>query len=159
MEFIPNGMFNIYQRLLPKNGEETVTILADSSYHTQRVKQMSKEQTKNNPYPCVYTVMKEEIKFWYSNTNKKGHFGISKLIWGNGRIKSVGSYADINGEYGLTQFAYAIVDTPQNIPFIKRAFDSKEFRDLMQNCTVSDMKISNKVIATFRKDFWKEFIY
>ena len=158
MEFIPNGMYSLYQKLLPKKDEQTVKILANSSYHTQRTEQMSNKQTEEFKYPCVYTVMKGETKFWYSNTNMKGHFGISKLIWGNGRIKSIGSCADVNGEYALTQFTYAIVDDANVIDKIKQAFDSKEFRDLMQNCTVSDMKISNKVIATFRKDFWVDFL-
>jgi len=158
MEFIPNGMFGLFQRLLPKKGEETVNILADSGYHTQRTEQMNNNQSVDFQYPCTYTIMKGETKFWYSNTNNKGHFGTPKLIWGNGRIKSVGSCADVNGEFGLTQFTYAIVDESKNIAHIKKAFDSKEFRDLMQSCTVSDMKISNKVISTFRKDFWKEFL-
>jgi hypothetical protein len=102
--------------------------------------------------------MKETTKFWFSNTNKNGHFGIPKLIWGNGRVKSVGSYLDTNGECGLTQFTYAIVDEPKNLTKIKTAFDSKEFRELMRLCSVGDMSINRKVIATFRKDFYKQFL-
>jgi hypothetical protein len=157
MEFIPNGMYSLYQRLLPKNGEETVKIINNSSYHHQRP-HMTKEQNDNNIYPCVYSVMKEETKFWFSDTNTKGHFGEPKLIWGSGRIKSVGSQLDVDGEYGLTEFCSGIVDTPQNLPRIKEAFDCKKFRDLMQNCTVSDMSINRRVIALFRKDWWISFL-
>ncbi len=32
-------------------------------------------------------------------------------MWSNGRIKSIGTVIDKNGTYGLTCFAYAIVDT------------------------------------------------
>jgi hypothetical protein len=157
MGFIPNGMFAEFERLRAKDDDKMVELLGDSSYHTQRP-HMSKEQTDEFKYPCAYTIMKNETKFWYSNTNEKGHFGIPKLIWGNGRIKSVGSYIDIDGEYGLTQFAYAIIDEPQNLVKLKNVFDSIEFRTLMENGSIGDMSINRKIIATFRKDFWKEFL-
>jgi hypothetical protein len=157
MEFIPNGMFAEFEKLRAKDREEKVEVLGDSSYHTQRP-HMSKEQTDEFKYPCAYTIMKNETKSWYSNTNKKGHFGIPKLIWGNGRIKSVGSHIDIDGENGLTQFAYAIIDEPQNLVKLKNVFDSIEFRTLMENGSIGDMSINRKIIATFRKDFWKEFL-
>jgi hypothetical protein len=137
--------------------EEKVKIINNSSYHHQKP-HMTKEQNDNNIYPCVYSVMKKETKFWFSDTNTKGHFGESKLIWGNGRVISVGSQIDVDGKYGLTEFCSGIVDTPENLPRIKEAFDSRKFRELMQNCTVSDMSINYKVIALFRKDFWKDFI-
>ena len=53
---------------------------------------------------------------------------------------------------------YAIIDDINVLPRIKEAFDSKNFRDLMEECEVSDMSINRKVIALFRKDFWKEFL-
>ena len=159
MEFIPNGMYKTFEKLIGKNGEERVKIFADSTYHTQRP-HMGKEQTEVFKYPCVYMMPKDgKPKFWYSNINEKKHFGIPKVIWSNGRIISVGSFVDINGEYGLTQFAYAIVDDANVLNKIKQAFDTKEFRDLMEASAIADMKINCKIIATFRKDFWKEFLY
>ena len=83
------------------------------------------------------------------------HFGISKFIWSNGRISSIGSYVDTNGDYGLTQFAYAIVDKPENLQKIKEVFDSKNFRNLMELCAVGQLTVNHKVISTFKKDFWK----
>jgi hypothetical protein len=157
MEFIPNGMYDTFQKLIAKNGEERVKIIADSTYHTQRP-HMANEQTEEFKYPCVYMMPKDgNPKLWYSNINEK-HFGISKLIWSNGRIISVGSYVDKTGEYGLTQFSYAIVDDANVLDKIKQAFDTKEFRTLMEACAIADMKINCKMIATFRKDFWLEFI-
>jgi len=159
MEFIPNGMYGLFEKLMPKNGEETVTTIANSSYHTQRP-HMNKIQSDEFKYPVVYRVHKDgSLDFWYSNTNQKGHFGISKLIWSSGRCISVGSHIDEKGELGLNQFNYAIVEDVKNLPFVKKAFDSKEFRALMENCEVSDMEINSKVIDLFRKDFWKEFLY
>ena len=157
MDFIPNGMFKIFDKLIAKNGD-TVKILRDCSYHTQK-EYVNGKQTEEFKYPCVYMMPKDGVpKLKYSKINTKGHFGIPKLIWSNGRITSVGSLIDANGEYGITEFAYAIIDIPENLPRIKHAFDHKNFRKLMEECSISDMSINRKVIALFRKDFWKEFL-
>ncbi len=158
MEFIPNGMFEDILKLVAKDCDKKVEVISDSSYHTQR-EFMSKEETKSNKYPCIYTVKNGDIPtFWFSNTDKNGHFGVPKLIWSNGRIISVGSIIDKYGEYGLTQFSYAIIDDVDNLSNIKVAFDSKKFRDIMENCSVANMSINRKIISTFKKDFWKEFV-
>lgn len=157
MEFIPNENINKIFSLIAKDGEEKVTILADSSYHTQRTEQMSKEQTDEFKYPCIYMVkFGENIITWYSSTNKKGHFGIPKVIWGNGASDVT---VDSNGDFGLTQFAYAIVDDVENLVNIKKALDSSNFiKEIMNYRDGLGDKYNRKIIATFRKDFWKNFI-
>lgn len=159
MEFIPNGMFSKVNKLTAKDGEQRVEILYSRSIYGTDKKNMSREKDDKFKYPCIYTVPKGDIpNLFYSSVNDKGHFGITKLIWSNGRIISVGSYIDDIGEFGLTQFSYAIVDSVENLKNIKKAFDSKEFRSLMEACAVGDMTINRKSISTFRKNFWKEFI-
>jgi hypothetical protein len=159
MEFIPNGMFGAIQKLLPKNGEETIKMLRDCPYHTQK-DHMNKEQTEEFKYPCVNFMPKTDVPVvYYSNTNQKGHFGIPKLIMSNGRIISVGCMLDDKGEYGLTQFAFAIVDDVNVLPRIKQAIDNKDFRNIMEQCAVNDIYFNKRIFATFRKEFWKEFLY
>jgi hypothetical protein len=119
---------------------------------------MSKTKTEEYKYPCVYTVnSKSEPTFFYSSI-QQGHFGVPKFIWSNGSISSIGSYVDMNGDYGLTQFAYAIVDKQKNLPKIKKVFDSKEFRNIMELCAVGQISVNYKVISIFKKDFWKVFL-
>lgn len=157
MEFIPNGMFSFINSLISEDNN-TVSILGDSSYHTQR-EHLAKEMDSYFKYPCVYTVAKGDLsKLWYSSKNNNGHFDIPKVIWSNGRVISVGTIADKNGDYGLTQFSYAIVDSVENLDNIKKAMDSSKFRKVMELCSVGVMGINKRVISTFRKDFWKEFI-
>ncbi|MFA7218991.1 MAG: Eco57I restriction-modification methylase domain-containing protein [Synergistaceae bacterium] len=157
-EFIPNSMFKEINNLLAKDGEEKVEVLRDASdCHTQKP-WMSQEKTKQFCNPCAYMVNSEDLCIlWYSK-KRDGHFGIPKLIWSNGRVTSVGSIVDADGIYGLTQFAYAIADSSKNLPMIKKAFDSDKFRTIMQQCAVGQLSINYKVIAQFRKDFWKEFV-
>jgi hypothetical protein len=159
MEFIPNGGIDLLNSLLAKEGEEKVTLLHSFSNYETRKSWVSKTQNDEFNYPCVYTVnYLSQPTFYYSSTNEKGHFGIPKVIWSNGRISSVGSYIDNTGEFGLTQFSYAIVDEVENLPFIKRTLDSLKFKKLMELCAVGQLTINHKVISTFRKDFWKDFI-
>jgi len=157
MEFIPNGMFEFIENLISID-DNKVSVIGDSSYHTQR-EYMNKIQNDKFKYPCAYTIAKGDIvKSWYSKRNNNGHFNVPKVIWSNGRVISVGVIIDLNGDYGLTQFSYAIIDDVENLEYIKRAMDSKKFRKMMELCSVGVMGINKKVISTFKKDFWKEFI-
>jgi predicted RNA methylase len=156
-EFIPNDSIELIYNLV--GNKNLVEVLHSYSDYETRKKHMSKTITDEYIYPIVYTVAKGDIlKLIYSSYYTNKHFDKSKLIWSNGRITSVGSVIDIDGNYGLTQFAYAIVDEPISLPLIKKVFDSKIFRDLMEDCAVSDMSINRKIIGTFKKDFWRYFL-
>ena len=158
LEFIPNGEFYKIYSLIAKENEKYVNIIHDHSLYETRKKHMSKNKNDNNIYPCVYTInYKSIVKSYYSSINK-GHIGIPKLIWSNGRISSIGSYIDYNGEYGLTPFSYAIIDLPEKLENIKKAFDNKYFRKLMEYCAMGQLTINYKILNKFRKDFYKEFI-
>lgn len=159
LEFIPNGSLSEVTSLIAQEGEEKVNLLYSRSAYGTDKNNVSKIQQDDFVYPCVYTVnYLSRPTFHYSNTNQNGHFGIPKVIWSNGRISSVGSYVDETGEFALTQFAYAIADDAENLPNIKKALDSSKFKKLMELCAVGQLTINHKVISTFRKDFWRDFI-
>ena len=158
LEFIPNGKYEKITSMIAKKCDESVDVLHSESKYIIRKKYMSNIKDYNYKYPCVYTInTKSQITCKYSS-EQHGHFGVAKLIWSNGSILSVGSYLDDTGIYGLTQFAYAIIDESKNLENIKKAFDSKEFRELMTFCAVGQSTINHKAISLFKKDFWKEFI-
>jgi hypothetical protein len=157
-DFIPNDKYDIYESLLPKGDEKRTAVINNSSYHHQR-NFISDVKDNIFIYPCVYTVKSgDNLNLKWSSRNDRGHFGTPKLIWSNFRIKSAGSFIDKNGEYCMSEFSSAIVDDVDKLPIIKKAFDTKKFRDFMEDCSVSDMSINRKVISLFKKDFWKEFI-
>jgi hypothetical protein len=155
LKLIPNGMFNIFRKLIATENVEKVEIIRNSSYHHQRT-HMTKSQDNKFKYPCVYTILKNgKVNLWYSNTNENGHFGVPKVIWSNGTSQLI---IDDKGDYGLTEFAYGIVDTLDNLTSIKRAMSSPEFIKLMSFSQGVKHRYNTKVIELFRKDFWKEFI-
>jgi len=69
----------------------------------------------------------------------------------------------------MTQFASAIVDTPENLKKMKEVLESDEFKILKSHfcclgnstnkCAIIDTPGTMfKFIKMFKKDFWKEFI-
>jgi len=156
MEFIPNGMFNEIQKLIAKEGEEKVEVLYSRSAYGSDKKHMSKEKTEDFKYPCVYTILKDGTVNLFWSLSKNGHFNTPKVIWSNGISKPI---IDKTGEYGLTQFAYAIVDEPINFENIQKSMLNEKFIKLMSFCDgTMGHRYKRKVISTFRKDFWKEFL-
>lgn len=153
--FIPNGKFDIFQKLIANPNETTVDVLySRSSYGTDKIN-MSREQSEEFKYPCIYTITtKGGINLFYSNTNQNGHYDIPKIIWSNG----LGTYPiiDNDGIYGITQFSYAIIDEKQNFKNIKNVLMSDEFIKLMDYVKFTNNKYDYKVIQTLKKDFWKD---
>ena len=156
VEFIPNSKMKEITSLIAKPDEEKTEVLYNCNYHRQR-DHVSKEKTGGFIYPVVYTCTASgNINLCWSNCNNKGHFDVPKVIWSNG-LSSV--HVDSTGKYALTEFAHAIVDEPKNLPMIKKALESKKFIELMKHCALNGKHRYNcKVIALFRKDFWREFV-
>jgi hypothetical protein len=156
MEFIPNGMFKEFEKIIAKKSDEKVNVLYNCKYHIQK-EYVSKEQNEEFKYPVVYVTYKDgSMNLRYSNTKEHGHFGVSKIIFSNGGASH--PVIDENGDYAMTQFAYAIVDVPKNLPFIQKAMLNPEFIKLMSFSQGVKHRYNHTVIATFKKDFWKEFL-
>lgn len=159
LNFIPNGMYKEFERFIAKDDEEKVNVLYNCAYHIQK-DYVSKEQTEEFKFPVVYVTYKDgSINLRYSNTNEHGHYGLSKVIFSNGISCP---YIDENGVYAMTQFAYAIIDEPKNLPFIQKAMLNPDFIKLMSfsdGVTGTGHRYNRNVIALFRKDWWKEYQY
>lgn len=152
--------------LLAKGSDEKISLLADSKYHTQPPTRLKETPEKHIVYnkksnvhkhPVAYTTVKSgDVNLWWSSVTNRGHYGISKVIFSNGGAST--PYADLDGEYALSQFAYGIVDSKANLPKIKKALESEEFIALMKKAGGGQHRYPRRIIAEFRKDFWKDFI-
>jgi len=159
LPFIPNYGFDLVRRLLAKPGEKKTEIINDRTTYGADKAWVADEKNWKFKHPCVYMVGKsgEPILKW-SSTNKKGHFGVPKVIYSSGRPISVGFLVDSEGKYGLTQWASGIVDTKTNLPKIAKALSSKKFREFCAALSMSKLEINTAVLRCFRKDFWREFV-
>jgi len=165
LDVIPTDRFDLYLKLIAKKNEPKVEMINDYSYGSDdRFKHVSTIKSDEFKYPVVYGMPASGTKLMYSNDDTKGHFGIPKLILAKAGYHSI---LDINGEYGMTQFASAIVDTLDNLVNIQKVMESKEFKELKRHFCGIGNDASNgiidapgtmfKFIKSFKKDFWKEF--
>lgn len=159
IEFISDENITKIQNLVAKDNEEKVSMLYSRTLYGNDKKNMSRQKSNIFKYPCVYTVKSpdrnNELGLWFSNEDK-GHFGLSKVIFASG---ASGVYVDKNGNYGVMNFGSAIVDNVENLENIQKALLSEDFiRNIMGFKNSLGDKYNRKIIATFRKDFWKNFI-
>jgi len=155
-EFIPSGKFNEFKKLLAI--KDKVNLLYERSMYGIDKKNMKNVEVLYDSFifPCVYTISQSKgVSLWYSNINK-GHFGVPKVIWTNGRGSPI---IDEEGQYGLTEFAYGIVDEIENLQKIKDAMIHPDFIKLMKYVVFKECLIYNyKIIKLFKKDFYNYVI-
>jgi hypothetical protein len=153
---IPNGMMDKIIPLLATNKDEEISLLRSQSAYETRRDWMSEEESENNKFPCIYSLPLKGIQIKWSSINTSGHFGVPKVIFSNGAASQI--IVDKDGKYGLTQFAFSIVDTPENLPKIKQAMESPEFIELCKSMRFTLDRYDVGFISCLKKDFWKEFV-
>ena len=153
-QFIPNMMFNEITALM--NGDSKLDVWRyRSMYGTENKKLVSKIYNNEFKYLLIYTINKEnKITFRYTNNNLLGHFGKTKFIFSNG----AGFCCDINGIYGLTEWAYCIYDIKENLKLIESAFRSLKFNTIKNAIQLDSSSYNIKVMKLFKKDFYNVFI-
>ena len=156
--YIPSGRFQDFKNLNESDPSGKVNSIHSYSAYESRKPHISKQKVGEFRYPVVYTTTeKNGLKCLYSSTRENGHFDKAKVFWTNGG----GSYPvlDEEGEYGLTQFAYAIVDDDiEYLRKVKQALEADDFIDLMKYVKFESHRYNRKVISEFKKDFWRDFI-
>ena len=156
---IPSASLELFQKLLAKNGEEKCEVIFSYSTYETRKPWMSDKQSPEFKFPCVYMNTKEKgMQFWYSKTNKNGHFGKKKVIISeNGGF--LGIYNDYKGEYGLTQFMFGItINSKKEGEQLSKSIQSEEFKEIWKATQWMSNHREWRTFKYFRKDFWKEFV-
>ena len=156
-EFIPNKNLNLILKLLAKTNEDKCEVIYNVSNYETRKKWISKERNEEFKYTCIHSTPKSGIRYMYSKINTNGHFGISKVIFGETGINN--AIIDINGEYGMTQHSIGIkIDTLEEGEEIKEIIESIKFKDIIESCSWSNYQIDWRLFTYFKKDFYKELI-
>jgi hypothetical protein len=151
--FLPNSRFNEIKQLM--TGEDKLEILHSESAYEVRRKWMSKTQTSEHIYPVVYSIKQDNtLSLTYSSTNENGHYDIPKFIFTNG----AGYLYDVKGEYAMSQWASAIVDTHENMLRFEEVFRSSEFKAIMDAIKLDSARYNIKVMRQFSKPTFCEFL-
>ena len=153
--WLPNYGISTIQKYLAKEQEQSCDIIQSYAYDPRK-KIMSNTETSEFKYPCIHSTPKKGPVFKYSNTNKKGHFDIKKVIFGDSGINK--PIIDINGEYGMTQHAMGIeIQTQEEADELVKALKSDEMKKLIDSCSFSSYQIDWNIFKDMKKHFWKEF--
>lgn len=158
LSWLPNSNILEINNILAKNDDERCPIMYDrTAYGADKKDRVSSKETSEFKYPCVHSTPKAGIRYMYSKVNNRGHFGVSKVIFGeSGIYKPV---IDMEGKYGMTHGAMAIqVTNLEEATFISKVIESDKFDKIIQSCIFSSFRIDWNIFKEFKKDFWKEFI-
>ena len=154
VKFIPNHSFNEVFKIIDNNVVDNGFLNNQSSYELRK-KWMSNVKSDVYKYPCIYSINSKNIaSLKWSSQNDKGHFNVTKFIFSNGS----GYIHDLDGTYGLTQWAYAIVCDKKDIKKVEQSFNSNDFLNVIDAIQLTSNKYNYNIIKKFKKDFWKEFI-
>jgi len=157
LSWLPNSNIIEINKILAKNDDGRCPIIQSMSAYEPRKKWMSLKETPEFKYPCIHSTPKAGIRYMYSKVNDRGHFGVSKVIFGESGIYN--PVIDMEGKYGMTHGVMAIkVDNLEEANFISKAIESDKFDKIIQSCIFSSFRIDWNVFKEFKKDFWKEFI-
>ena len=168
-EFLPNFNINNVLKLFPKKTEgvcelgkfnedtnkydNSPCILFETSTYETRKDWVSPNKTSKYKFPLVHTTLKEGPKFFYSDTNKKGMFGISKVIFGESGINE--PLIDLQGKYGMTQQAMAIpIKNKEDSKKLSIFLKSNYFKNILSSCMWSNYRIDWRLFTYFKRNFW-----
>jgi len=155
--FIPNSGLLLFNKLLQFNNIEKCYIVYNVSNYETRKCWVSDKEDDIFRYKLVHSTPKSSTRYKYSSRNDKGHFGISKVIFGEGGINDV--IIDMKGEYGMTQGAMALkVESFEEAVNIRKALLSHKFSEFLKTVMWSNFQIDWRLFLYLKKDFWKEFI-
>ena len=156
-EWLPNSNIQNIKQLLAVGEDSKCEIIYNTPYHSVLKKQMSRTQNEEFKYPCIHTTPKTNPRIMYSKVNNKGHFGISKVIFGDSGISN--PIIDMDGNYGMTEHSMGIqVSSNEEANNIANAIKTEKFGNIVKSCSFSTYQIDWRMFKEFKKDFWKEFV-
>ncbi len=155
--FLPNYNIEIVEKLLSNNNNNTCNILYNRSNYGADKKWVKDTKTEEFKYQLIHSTPKSGIRYKYSSKNDSGHFGISKLIFGESGIYN--AIIDNNGIYGMTHGAMALCEPDiEKLKLMKIAIESNIFKNILASCSWSNFRIDWMLFTYFKKDFYIEIL-
>lgn len=158
MPFLPNYAYKEINKILTIK-DKGINVIYDTQYHTIKDNIIS-NKTSENKYPVVHTITKDGIGFWYSNTNTKGHFGVSKVILNfNEHQYSHPEQNDYEGKYGMSQLSYGIPSRSKKEGYlILKAINTPKFKKIIAATKWGAFQTDYRMFKYFKPDFYKAFL-
>jgi hypothetical protein len=152
--WLPSGKIDTFKKLLATDDDITVNIVTNKRYSLNEIKEKQDSKFK---YSVIKTIRKNDKDIFYSDNNKKGYFGISKIIISQG-LKTY-TFEDLNGEYGISSHTGAIlIENEKETKLLIKTLNSKKFGEIIKYSKWSNFTTELKMFIYFKKDFWKYFV-
>jgi hypothetical protein len=127
-----------------------------SAYGADKKDRMSATKDDTFKYVCIHSTPKSGVRYMYSKFNNKGHFGVSKVIFGEAGIHN--PILDMEGDYGMTHGAMGIqVSSIEEGKKIQKGLQSKMFQTILESCSFSSFRIDWNLFKEFKHN-WYEFV-
>ena len=181
--FLPNYNYKIFEKILTSE-DKGIDVLYGTNYHTQKkqiikdkktltsedkgidiiysssiydTRKLKDKNTSEFKYPVVHCIRKGEVIYWYSNTDKKGHFGEPKVILNFNRNQySHKEQNDYEGKLGMSQISFGIpIKSKQEGDDILKAIDTPEFKEIILSTKWGAFQTDYRMFKYFKKDFWE----
>jgi hypothetical protein len=156
--FLPNYAYKeVFSILVGKTDKSNgLDIIFDTVYHNQW-KHMSNFKKGRFKYPVIHGIKQKEIRFMYSSTNKKGHFGVPKVILSHNKEQY--KYPELNdyrGLYGMSDGCFGIpIKSKKEGELILKAIHSPKFKKILAGAKWSIFQTPHQMFEYFKKDFHK----
>ena len=152
--WLANCELELINKLIANENEEKCKILQSMSAYEARKKWISKTENDEFKYPVVHSTPKNNPRFVWSNRNDNGHYGIKKIIFGDSGINN--PIIDIDGKYGMTQHAMAIIiDDIEEGKKLSNILCSFTFEKILKACLWSSFAIEWSMFKDFKKNFYE----
>ena len=156
-QFIPNKGLDFFKKILGNDDDAKCKIIFNASNYETRKQWVSSEKNDVYKYTLIHSTPKKGTRYMFSSRNDNGHFGISKVIFGDSGIYD--AIIDMDGALGMTQHSMAIeVETIEDANNIKNVIIGKKFTDFLESVIWSNFQIDWRLFTHLKRDFWKEFI-
>jgi len=153
MEWLANMKFDLVDRIFTNDKNNRVDVLYNRTNYGSDKKHTSHVKTEEFKYPLVHSTPKSGVRYMFSSENDKGHFGISKVIFGDSGIYDV--IVDNDGKFGTTEHAMSIILHDINMSeSYKSGLLSEDFKNVLNSCSWSNYQIQWKLITYLKKDFY-----
>ena len=155
--WLPNSHLHQTKLLIAKKNESKCHVLYNRTSYGSDKKYVVSRKTSTHPFPLIHSTPKRGVRKMYSDRNDLGHFGVSKVIFGETGIHH--AIIDMKGKYGMTQQAMGItVSNKKEAEDVKKALESPVFKVLLQSCSWSNFRIDWRMFESFKKDWYKNFV-
>lgn len=150
--WLANCELVLIDKLIANKDELKCSIIYSRNAYEPRKKWISDKKTEEFKYPVVHTTPKTGTRYVWSNRNDNGHYGVKKVIFGDGGIND--PVIDIKGECAMTQHSMAIIidDEKEGIN-IAKTLCSDTFKKIIKACLWSSFAIEWGMFTDLKKNF------